>query len=117
MTLLDLVIEGMASPSLIIAMPVGFIGVIESKKRLASSGLNYILLKGTRGGAGLAAAASASTVATASAAAAPAAFAGSAACAAASAADRSIAAWAAAATGGGASLCASCLHKGLLKPC
>ncbi len=51
--LLDLVYKGAVAPSLIIGMPVGFVGVMESKKRLATSGLNYILLNGSRGGAGL----------------------------------------------------------------
>ena len=35
--LLDLVVQGAASPSLIIGMPVGFVGVEESKKRLSNS--------------------------------------------------------------------------------
>ncbi len=51
--LLDLVNQGAAAPSLIIGMPVGFVGVLESKKRLANSGLPYILLNGNRGGSGL----------------------------------------------------------------
>ncbi len=55
--LLDLVVSGSAAPSLIIGMPVGFIGVAESKDRLSKSGLPQIRLDGTRGGAGLAAAA------------------------------------------------------------
>ena len=55
--LLDLVINGGRPPSLIIGMPVGFIGVAESKRRLSNSGLPHIQLDGTRGGAGLAAAA------------------------------------------------------------
>ena len=56
--LLDLVlVTGTAlSPSLIIGMPVGFVGVAESKSRLLSSRLPYICLEGSRGGAGLAAA-------------------------------------------------------------
>ncbi len=55
-SLLKLVESGAPAPSLIIGMPVGFIGVEQSKKQLAASGLPYILLKGSRGGAGLAAA-------------------------------------------------------------
>ena len=55
--LLDLVLKGANPPSLIIGMPVGFIGVAESKTRLSKSALPHILLDGTRGGAGLAAAA------------------------------------------------------------
>ncbi len=54
--LLELVSREEASPpSLIIGMPVGFIGVSESKSRLYESKLPYISLEGTRGGAGLAA--------------------------------------------------------------
>ena len=54
--LLDLVLKGGLNPSLIIGMPVGFIGVLQSKRRLSNSGLTNIRLDGTRGGAGLAAA-------------------------------------------------------------
>ena len=54
--LLDLVADGARPPSLIIGMPVGFVGVIESKRRLSISGLTHIRLEGTRGGASLAAA-------------------------------------------------------------
>ena len=45
------------SPPLVIGMPVGFVGVAESKRHLEQSGLNQIALKGSRGGAGLVAAA------------------------------------------------------------
>ena len=38
-------------------MPVGFVGVADSKRRLAASGLPQIRLEGSRGGAGLVAAA------------------------------------------------------------
>jgi precorrin-8X/cobalt-precorrin-8 methylmutase len=55
--LLDLVAAGAPAPSLLIGMPVGFIGVAESKRRLAASGLAQIRLDGSRGGAGLVAAA------------------------------------------------------------
>lgn len=44
-------------PALVIGMPVGFVGVAESKRRLAASGLPQIRLEGSRGGAGLVAAA------------------------------------------------------------
>ena len=54
--LLDLVLKGALSPSLVIGMPVGFIGVDQSKRRLSTSGLPNIRLNGSRGGAGLAAA-------------------------------------------------------------
>ena len=56
-SLLDLVESGYLKPSLIIGMPVGFIGVSESKSRLLNSECPYIVLKGSRGGACLAAAA------------------------------------------------------------
>ena len=53
--LLDSVEFGAKAPSLIIGMPVGFVGVAHSKQRLLDSGLPHILLLGSRGGAGLAA--------------------------------------------------------------
>ncbi len=45
------------APALVIGMPVGFVGVAESKRHLAASGLVQIRLEGSRGGAGLVAAA------------------------------------------------------------
>ena len=54
--LLELVSSGSPPPSLIIGMPVGFVGVAESKRRLSASGLAQIRLEGSRGGAGLVAA-------------------------------------------------------------
>ena len=56
MSLLDLIELGSKIPSLIIGMPVGFIGVSESKIRLLKSKCSYIILKGSRGGASIAAA-------------------------------------------------------------
>ncbi|MEA5475213.1 precorrin-8X methylmutase, partial [Synechococcus sp. CCY9201] len=44
---------GCVAPALVIGMPVGFVGVLESKRRLARSGLAQIRLEGSRGGAGL----------------------------------------------------------------
>jgi precorrin-8X/cobalt-precorrin-8 methylmutase len=55
--LLDLVAAGAAAPSLVIGMPVGFVGVAESKRHLAEAGLDHLRLEGSRGGAGLVAAA------------------------------------------------------------
>ena len=55
--LLDQLEAGAAAPSLVIGMPVGFVGVPESKRRLAQTPLDQIRLDGTRGGAGLVAAA------------------------------------------------------------
>jgi len=54
--LLRLVEDGARAPSLVIGMPVGFVGVAESKRALQESGLRQIRLEGSRGGAGLAAA-------------------------------------------------------------
>ena len=54
--LLDLIIDGFNPPSLIIGMPVGFVGVIQSKQRLLNSNCSQIRLEGNRGGAALAAA-------------------------------------------------------------
>ena len=51
--LLNLVADGSGVPSLVIGMPVGFVGVAESKRHLAESGLVQIRLEGSRGGAGL----------------------------------------------------------------
>ena len=56
MTLLDLIKQGNKKPSLIIGMPVGFIGVSECKTRLLNSDCSHIVLEGTKGGASLAAA-------------------------------------------------------------
>jgi len=56
MALLDLIDKGSKKPSLIIGMPVGFIGVAESKTRLFNSNCSFILLEGSKGGASLAAA-------------------------------------------------------------
>ena len=56
MALLDLIDRGSMKPSLIIGMPVGFIGVSESKTRLLASDCPHIVLEGSRGGASLAAA-------------------------------------------------------------
>ena len=55
--LLQQVAAGAPAPSLVIGMPVGFVGVAESKSHLAASGLAQIRLEGSRGGAGLVAAA------------------------------------------------------------
>ncbi|WP_269623542.1 precorrin-8X methylmutase [Prochlorococcus marinus] len=55
-TFLRLTSASSFAPSLIIGMPVGFIGVIESKKLLSSIDLPQIRLDGNRGGAGMAAA-------------------------------------------------------------
>jgi precorrin-8X/cobalt-precorrin-8 methylmutase len=52
--LLQQVAQGQtAPPALVIGMPVGFVGVAESKRHLALSGLRQMRLEGSRGGAGL----------------------------------------------------------------
>ena len=61
-TALEVLLEHVASarntaPALVIGMPVGFVGVMESKRHLAESPISNILLEGSRGGAGLVAAA------------------------------------------------------------
>ena len=56
MTLLDLIEEGTKRPSVIIGMPVGFIGVSECKRRLLKSDSSHIVLEGSKGGASVAAA-------------------------------------------------------------
>ena len=57
-TALEVLLEqGAAKPVLVIGMPVGFVGVAESKRHLAASGLAQIRLEGSKGGAGLVAAA------------------------------------------------------------
>ena len=56
MTLLDLIQAGNTRPSLIIGMPVGFIGVSECKTRLLNSDCSHIVLEGSKGGASIASA-------------------------------------------------------------
>jgi len=56
MTLLDLIQKSTKKPSLIIGMPVGFIGVSECKTRLLNSDFPHVVLEGSRGGASLASA-------------------------------------------------------------
>ena len=54
--LLDILGKTDIKPSLIVGMPVGFIGVLQSKARLLQSIYPYIILNSTRGGSALAAA-------------------------------------------------------------
>ncbi|MFQ6539502.1 MULTISPECIES: precorrin-8X methylmutase [Aphanothece] len=61
-TALERLLERVASgavpaPALVIGMPVGFVGVAESKRKLAASGLAQVRLEGSKGGAALVAAA------------------------------------------------------------
>ena len=55
--LIDILENARELPSLIIGMPVGFIGVEKSKNKLISTDLPRIVLNSTRGGAAMAAAA------------------------------------------------------------
>jgi precorrin-8X/cobalt-precorrin-8 methylmutase len=57
--LLEILADNPARPSLVLGFPVGFIGAAEAKEALAAfgRGLNFITLKGRRGGSALAAAA------------------------------------------------------------
>ena len=52
--LLDILEVCDSKPTLIIGMPVGFIGVEKSKKRLLATNLPYIVMGSTRGGAAMA---------------------------------------------------------------
>lgn len=54
--LLDLLEDSKESPSLIVGMPVGFIGVEKSKQKLLETNYNHIVMNSTRGGAAMAAA-------------------------------------------------------------
>ena len=52
----ELIKSGKANPSLIIAVPVGFVGAAESKENLDELNVPYIRVKGRRGGSTVAAA-------------------------------------------------------------
>jgi precorrin-8X/cobalt-precorrin-8 methylmutase len=57
--LLEMIAAGAPKPSLVLGLPVGFVGAAEAKTALAEfgNGLEFIALKGRRGGSALAAAA------------------------------------------------------------
>jgi precorrin-8X/cobalt-precorrin-8 methylmutase len=55
--LLELLAAGAPPPALIIGIPVGFVGAIESKVELANRGFPFITVHGRRGGSAMAAAA------------------------------------------------------------
>jgi precorrin-8X/cobalt-precorrin-8 methylmutase len=57
--LLDMVMAGAARPAAVLGIPVGFIGAAESKDALAASplGLDYLVVRGRRGGSAITAAA------------------------------------------------------------
>jgi precorrin-8X/cobalt-precorrin-8 methylmutase len=55
--LLELVAEGAGRPAAVLGIPVGFIGAAESKRALADSDLEYLVVHGRRGGSAMTAAA------------------------------------------------------------
>jgi precorrin-8X/cobalt-precorrin-8 methylmutase len=55
--LLDLIAAGAPRPAAVIGVPVGFVGASESKLALAESGLEYLVVRGRRGGSAMAVAA------------------------------------------------------------
>ncbi|XRG84727.1 precorrin-8X methylmutase [Salinisphaera sp. SPP-AMP-43] len=57
--LLEMIAAGAPRPAVVLGLPVGFVGAIESKEALAaqSLGLDYLTLVGRRGGSAMAAAA------------------------------------------------------------
>ena len=57
LALLDLVATAGVRPAAVVGMPVGFVAAEESKEHLLASGLPCVVVRGTRGGSGLAAAA------------------------------------------------------------
>ncbi|BEL12148.1 precorrin-8X methylmutase [Actinoplanes sichuanensis] len=55
--LLEMVTAGAPRPAAVIGIPVGFIGAAESKEALAESGLEFLIVRGRRGGSAITAAA------------------------------------------------------------
>ncbi|MEV6595593.1 precorrin-8X methylmutase [Actinoplanes sp. NPDC051346] len=55
--LLEMVAGGAPRPAAVLGIPVGFIGAAESKDALAESGLEYLIVRGRRGGSAMTAAA------------------------------------------------------------
>jgi precorrin-8X/cobalt-precorrin-8 methylmutase len=51
--LLELLDEGAPRPAAVIGIPVGFIGAAESKRALAQSGLEHLVVHGRRGGSAM----------------------------------------------------------------
>ena len=54
--LLDRILHGRGKPALVVGIPVGFVGAVESKQALAenSSGIEFITVHGRRGGTAMA---------------------------------------------------------------
>jgi precorrin-8X/cobalt-precorrin-8 methylmutase len=55
--LLELVAEGAGRPAAVLGIPVGFIGAVESKRALAATDLEHLVVHGRRGGSAMTAAA------------------------------------------------------------
>ena len=55
--LLEMVAAGAPRPAAVLGMPVGFIGAAESKEALAGSDLEFLVVRGRRGGSAITAAA------------------------------------------------------------
>jgi precorrin-8X/cobalt-precorrin-8 methylmutase len=55
--LLELIAGGAPAPAAVIGVPVGFVGAAESKDALANSAVEFLTVRGRRGGSALAAAA------------------------------------------------------------
>ena len=55
--LLELVAAGAPRPAAVIGIPVGFIGAVEAKDALAASDLEFLVVRGRRGGSAITAAA------------------------------------------------------------
>jgi len=51
--LLELVDAGAGRPAAVLGIPVGFVGAAESKAALADSGLEYLVVRGRRGGSAM----------------------------------------------------------------
>lgn len=51
--LLELRAQGAPAPAAVLGIPVGFIGAAESKRALAASGLEYLVVHGRRGGSAM----------------------------------------------------------------
>lgn len=51
--LLELLAEGAPVPAAVLGIPVGFVGAAESKRALAASGLEYLVVHGRRGGSAM----------------------------------------------------------------
>jgi precorrin-8X/cobalt-precorrin-8 methylmutase len=55
--LLEMVAKGVPRPAAVLGIPVGFVGAVESKEALAASDLEFLVVRGRRGGSAITAAA------------------------------------------------------------